>query len=480
MTATAAAPSRPEASLLSAPEPPKYAPSPAGPVDTDTPIHLPPGSSRSRLRQTLAFATNPYNSALRDTAQYGEVWKMELLTRKDPFYASSHPDHIRSIFTAKPDDAPAINYESPLKLWLGDNSVLMLVGPKHMRERKLLLPPFHGDAVARYIEMIKEVTAEEVDRWQQGSTFALAPRMQAITLEVIMRGVLGIEGLTSWRTPERRFREIIKHFLGLSTLRGYQLLELANSGNTEPKGPLKPMIGTIHSSLDAVIKARRAEGENTGRNDVFSLLLAARDEDGQPLTDDELRDELLTLILAGHETTANSLAWTCERLMRNPRAYDRLREEVRAGTGEAYVEATIHEGMRVRPVINFVARKIQRPWRFGEYVLPAGTGVALSITGLHHRPDVYAQPHRFMPERFLDAEGKFVKPGTYTWIPFGGGIRRCLGATLAMAEQRVVLEEIARSVDLEAPDPEPERGRQRNVTTIPIDGGRATIAQKLS
>jgi cytochrome P450 len=204
------------------------------------------------------------------------------------------------------------------------------------------------------------------------------------------------------------------------------------------------------------------------------MLLEARDEEGELLTDDELRDELLTLVLAGHETTANSLAWTFERLLRNPAAYGELRERVRSGEDDAFVEATINEGMRVRPVIPMIVRMVNRRWQLGDYVLPARTPVAVSIIALHHRPDVYPEPYAFRPERFLDS-----KPGTYTWIPFGGGIRRCLGASLAMAEQRVVLRAIASRTDLAATDPAPEHAQLRNVTMIPGNGGRVVVERKV-
>ena len=207
------------------------------------------------------------------------------------------------------------------------------------------------------------------------------------------------------------------------------------------------------------------------RERLLSLLLEAETEDGERLTDKELRDELLTLVLAGHETTANSLAWAFERLLRTPHAYDRLRESVRSGDDpDGYVEATIHETMRCRPVIPIIGRIVQVPWQLGDYAVPAGTDVLISILLLHHRDDIYPDPFAFQPERYVG-----VKPGTYTWIPFGGGIRRCLGAALAMAEQRVVLEAIARRTDLEAADPEPERATNRNVTMIPARGARVIL-----
>jgi cytochrome P450 len=388
---------------------------------------------------------------------------------------TSHPDHVRSLFTAKPADAPSLTGESPLRPILGPNSVLTSVGDRHLRQRKLLLPPFHGEAVQRYVELIAQVAEREIDGWPVGEPFALAPRMQAVTLDVIMGGIFGIEGTPARGTPEDRLRETLRRLLRVSTHLLWQLVELRNLGRQEPRGILRAALRLLDRHLYAAIRARRATGATPGRTDVLSLLLEARDDEGRLLTDEELRDELLTLVLAGHETTANSLAWTFERLLRTPEAYARLRRVAcSAGEeGDEYVEATVHEGMRVRPVIPIVVRLARRPWRLGEYVVPAGTPVAISIVALHHREDVYPDPHAFRPERFLDR-----KPGTYTWVPFGGGTRRCLGAALAMAEQRVVLRAIARRTELVAPDAAPERARQRNVTMIPRHGCRVVVQRR--
>jgi cytochrome P450 len=256
-----------------------------------------------------------------------------------------------------------------------------------------------------------------------------------------------------------------------------QVAELMNAGRSEPVGLTKRLLARLDRDLYATIAAARAREDAEERTDVLSLLLAARDEDGQPMSDQELRDELLTLVLAGHETTANSLAWTFERLLRNPAAYDRLRESVRADgetdDGSDWTEATIHETMRNRPVVPIIGRRVQVPWQVGEHLLPAKSLTLVSIALLHHREDVYPDPFSFRPERFLG-----VKPGTYTWIPFGGGIRRCLGATLAMAEQRVVLRAIARRTDMEAPDPRPERLLHRNVTMLPAKGAEVVVTSR--
>jgi cytochrome P450 len=437
---------------------------------------MPPAVGGHRFVQSVRFVNNPLRFSLASHRRFGDVWQLQLLSRREPFVVTTHPDHVKSLFTAKPADAPSLTGESPLRPILGPNSVLTAVGERHMRQRKLLLPAFHGDAVQRYVQMIEEVASREVESWQPGKSFALAPRMQAVTLDVIMGGVFGIGTTPAKGTVEYRMRETIRRMLIASTHPIYQLVELQNAAKTEPSGVLKAVLRIVDRQLYAVIRARRDQGPAEGRNDVLSMLLEARDEEGQPLTDREVRDELMTLVLAGHETTANSLAWTFERLVRTPAAYERLRSSVRTGAADAdeYIEATIYEGMRIRPVIPFIVRMAKRPWRLGDYVVPANTPLGVSIVGVHHREDVYPDPFAFRPERFLAS-----KPGTYTWIPFGGGIRRCLGATLAMAEQRVVMRTIAERVDLAAAKPRSERAQQRNVTMIPRRGGRVIVERRL-
>jgi cytochrome P450 len=449
--------------------------SPAGPVDRQRPIRMPPAIRAPKLLQTVVFGLRPLAFNLEPARRLGDVWQLKLLSRAETIVMTCHPDHIESLFRAKPSDAPSLTGESPLRPILGENSVLTLVGERHMRERKLLLPPFHGDAVQRYVEKIAQIAEREIDRWRVGTPFALAPRMQAVTLDVIMGGVFGIEGKPAPGTPEHRMRETFRRLLRLSTHLAYQLVELQNLGSPEPRGIMRVLLDQVDRQLYAAIRSRRAAGTSAGRGDVLSLLLEARYDDGRPLSDQHIRDELMSLVLAGHETTANSLAWTFERLLRSPAAYDQLREIVRSGGADAsdFVESAVCEGMRLRPVIPIVVRMVTRPWQLGEYVVPAQTPVAISIVALHHRADVYPDPYEFRLDRFVGH-----KPGTYTWIPFGGGIRRCLGATLAMAEQRVVLEAIVRRTDLVAPSSAPEGARQRNVTMIPSRGGRVMVERK--
>jgi cytochrome P450 len=450
-------------------------PSPAGPAPDDgSPERLPPGIGLPRALQTLRFSVRQIELVFRARRQLGEVFRFNGMVDDEVIVITSHPGHIRSLFTADPELAPSLTGESPLRPIVGPNSVLTLLGPEHMRQRKLLLPSFHGEAIERYTAMIAQAAEREIDRWPLHEPFALAPAMQAITLDVIMSGIFGVDGQPQPGTPEHRLRTSIRKVVHLSTQWFAQAVELLNVGRAEPDGVTRRLFATLDRHLYATIDARRRADDAGERTDILSLLLAARDEDGAPMSDQELRDELLTLVLAGHETTANSLAWTFERLLRTPHAYERLREEVRSDDGQDagadYVEATIHEAMRSRPVIPIIGRRVHCPWQLGEWQLPAGSSVLMSILLLHHRPDVYPEPFAFVPERFLG-----VKPGTYTWIPFGGGIRRCLGATLAMAEQRVVLRAIARRTDMTAAHPAPERARHRNVTMIPARGAQVIL-----
>ena len=385
---------------------------------------------------------------------------------------TSHPDHVESLFKAKADDAPSLTGESPLRPILGPNSVLTSVGARHLRQRKLLLPPFHGEAVQRYVQLISDVAEREIDSWPTGKPFALAPRMQAVTLDVIMGGVFGIGARPPFGSPEHRMREMIRQLLLASTRPIYQVIELQNAGRRSPWGFSGRSSGPLDRQIYAVIRKRRAPGGAAGSHDVLSLLLQARDEDGEQLTDHELRDELLTLVLAGHETTANSLSWTFERLLRNPESYARLRALVRSDDrcrgvrrgddprGHARPTGDPDDRPDGQPTVALRRLRGPRPH--------PGSGQHRRAAPPRGRVS-RAAPVR--PERFVGR-----KPGTYTWIPFGGGIRRCLGASLAMAEQRVVLRAIARRTDLAAPDPAGEPARQRNVTMIPRSGGRVVVA----
>ena len=447
-------------------------PSPAGPAQQESALRLPPPVTLAPTLQRLRFTRRQIQFVFRARRELGDTFQMQPGNGSEPFTVTSHPDHVKSLFTAKPEHVPSLTAESPLRPIVGPNSVLTANGPRHMRQRKLLLPPFHGEAIERYTEMIREVTERAIESWPIGRPFALAPRMQAITLEVIMSGIFGIDGSPARGSAEHRLRAMIRGLTTVSTSMLAQIDELTGRGGSENPSPLDRLgVALLDRATYPLITKRRRAEDLADRDDILSLLLSARTEEGELLSDKELRDELLTLVLAGFETTANSLAWTWERLTRTPAVYERLREAVRSDDRAAeQVEATILEGMRSRPVIPFIGRRVTVPWQLGEYVVPADTPVGISILLVHHREDVYPDPFAFRPERWLDR-----KPGTYDWIPFGGGTRRCLGAALAMAEQRVVLDAMLRRLDIEADAPAPEHALHRNVTMIPARGARVLI-----
>ncbi|MGN6275674.1 MAG: cytochrome P450 [Solirubrobacterales bacterium] len=452
-------------------------PSPAGPIEPGDLrlLAAPPATGIPTWRQVLWFSLRQSDFVFRQHRRFGDVWSARGYVRGCPAL-TCHPDHVRSLFTAPPDLVPSLAAESPLRPVLGPDSVLTANGPKHLRQRRILLPPFHGEAIAHYERLITAATEREIATWGVGRPLALAPRMQAITLDVIMGGIFGIEGRPEPGTLEHSLRFAIRTMLWTSTLPIAKVAELANLGRAEPTILTKIGLLAPDRLIYALIERRRRADDLGERRDILSLLLRARGEEGGALTERELRDELMTLVLAGHETTANQLAWTWERLLRSPLALERLVAAVRSGEGaDEHVDATIFESMRARPVVPIIGRRVAVPWRLGRYGVPAESPVAISILLLHHRDDLYPDPFSFRPERWLGR-----KPGTYEWIPFGGGTRRCLGAALAMAEQRVVLRTMAAHLDLEAADPAPERPHHRNVTMVPARGGSVVVRRRRS
>ena len=444
--------------------------SPAGPASEGQALRRPPAVPGPRPLLLLRFTERQIELVFRARRELGEVFAIDAGI-SGGIVVTCHPDHVRSLFTAGPELVPSLTAESPLRPIVGAASVLTANGARHLRQRRLLLPSFHGEAVDRYTEMIEHVAERELDRWPVGRPFPLAPRMQAITLEVIMSGIFGIEGAPERGTDEHRLYATIKHLTAASTSPMAKLGELMNFGRSEPVGFLRTGVSLLDRATYPVIAARRTEADVSERADILSMLLSARTDDGEPLTNREVRDELLTLVLAGFETTANSLAWTWERLLRTPEAHEWLVDAVRRDDRPgAHIEAAITEGMRCRPVIPIIGRRVSVPWRLGDYVVPEGSALSISILLLHHREDLYPDPFALRPQRGLDR-----KPGTYEWIPFGGGTRRCLGATLAMAEQRVVMSAMARRLDLEPDRAEPEHAQHRNVTMIPQRGAQAVL-----
>jgi cytochrome P450 len=451
------------------------APSPAGPASDGIANLAPvPQIQLPYASQILRFNRRHKDFVFAAARQYGDVFHMRGTVRGGATI-TAHPDHVKSLFTAPPDLVPTLTTESALAPVVGPNAVLTTNGARHMAQRKMLLPPFHGRSIANYQQVIEEATARELDRWSVGDTLHLSLAMQRLTLDVILAGVFGID-----REPSRKERVLsqsVTWLMHASTTPLAQLAEVMHIGRTEAFGGMAWALKAFDKTVYDVITERRAQmADGEERLDVLSLLLATTDDDGRPLSDHELRDELVSLLLAGHETTANTIAWAFERLTRTPRAMRDLCDAVRTGSSDeaaAMTDRVIHETMRSRPVIPIVGRRPRIDWQLGDYGVPAGTGIALSILLVHHREDLYPRAAEFLPERW---EGH--KPGTYTWLPFGGGTRRCLGAALAMAELKVAIPEIARRFDLMPDRPEAEAPLHRNVTMIPQRGGRVVVVAR--
>ncbi len=407
--------------------------------------------------QSLGWGLRPVPFILRAQQKYGDTYTIRI-AGEPPWVMLGHPDAVKEVFTGSPDKLLAGEANQILRPILGDRSVLLLDGREHMRERKLLLPQFHGARMQRYGDLMREIAEEEITGWPAGAPLQLAPRMQAVTLEIILRAVFGVRDAARLDALRAGLRELLDFVTDPRTF----VVVAALGINRATKVPVfRKTVEAVDRLIYEEIAAHRAADDLHERGDILSLLLQATHEDGQPMTDVELRDELLTLLVAGHETTATALSWAIERLLRTPDAYERLREEA-DGDQSAYAEAVGYETLRLRPVLPVVLRKLTEDMTIAGHELPAGTTVAPCIVMVHRRADVYPEPHAFRPERFLE-----TKPGTYTWIPFGGGVRRCLGAAFALYELQIVLQAIVRSADLRVVDPAPEGVARRAITLAP-------------
>jgi cytochrome P450 len=425
---------------------------------------LPPGPSEPPLIQTLRWIARPIAFMESCRRRYGDAFSVSFVGFQRPMVILSDPQAIRALYTEPANGLPPGRTVSLLPI-LGANSVLLLEGREHLARRRLMLPPFHGERMRSYEEIVREATRRELADWREGEEFALHPRMQAITLEVILRAVFGVTD------PRRRAQlsERLPELLGETASVALQLRMLLapRIGRADPLKDLKQMLEGIDELLFAEIAERRAEGDSAGREDILSLLMAARFEDGEAMEDRDLRDQLLTLLLAGHETTATALAWTFDLLLGNPATLARLTAEVDAGDGDEYLRAVVSESLRLRPVVPLAGRRLASELQLDGLTLPVGTDVTPAIWLTHTRPDLYPEPYAFRPERFLE-----TPPPTYGWIPFGGGVRRCLGASFAEFEMRVVLETVLRERALEPASARAERVTRRNVTFSPRNGTR--------
>jgi cytochrome P450 len=429
---------------------------------------LPPGPRAPALAQTLAWALAPTWFMDRCARRLGDAFTLTFFPSGMQLVLVSDPEAVKTVFTAPPEVAPSGAANSPVASVMGPHSVIVLTGPEHLRQRKLLLPPFHGERMREYEQVIVEATRRDMAAWPVASPMSLHERTRAITLEVILRAVFGVEA-------ERMDR--VRTAVGALLVPVHPLTIVMLALRLPRPGRPAGAFGRALDRLDAVIyeelARRRSRADLAERTDILSLLMQARDEDGAPMTDAELRDELVTLLLAGHETTATSVAWAIERLVRHPDKLERLVAEIDAypDSGEEYMTAVVNETLRVRPVVPIVVRTLKDELRVGAYTLPAGTRVTPSIYLTNRNPRVYEDADAFRPERFLEGA-----PDTFSWIPFGGGIRRCIGAAFAQLEMKLMLRTVLSELEPTLPRGlrwrRGEWNRRRAITLVPAAGAR--------
>jgi cytochrome P450 len=422
----------------------------------------PPRVALPRTLQTARFVARPIGFFERYRRELGGTFAARLLGPGDVVFVSD-PESIKRLFGADRVNTIAPGRNIVLRPLLGPRSLLLQEGDEHLRRRRLMLPPFHGERMRAYEPAIAEVSEREVTRWPTGVPFALHPSMQAITLEVILRAVFGVEDADR----RERLREALVAILAESASPVAVGLTVGALRWLPRYRRFAELSARTDELLAAEIVERRRDDDIERREDILSMLVAARFDDGTSMSDAELRDQLMTLLLAGHETTATSLAWTFDLLLHDDRALGRLLGELEHGEGE-YLDAVIEESLRLRPVVPITGRLLREPATLGGYELDRGTVVLVAIYMAHTDPETHPEPFAFRPERFLAAN-----PETYSWVPFGGGTRRCIGAAFAQMEMRVVLTTILRSMHLRAESPQPERPVRRNVTLSPRNGTRA-------
>jgi cytochrome P450 len=459
----------------------------------DLRAQLPPGPALPAALQMLATWTRPAASLQLLRRRYGKRITVQL-PLQPPFVILSDPDEIKQLFTASPEAIHPGEGARILEPLIGRNSVILLDEAPHMEQRKLLLPAFHGEKMQRLTGLMTELSERELDSWPTGRPVALHPRLQGLTLEIILRAVFGLdqgERLDDLRATLTEVLEFSESPLSVMpwAQRYARLIP-----------PLK-RFQTVMTRVDELIfdqiAERRAAGEDD-RDDVMAMLLQARHDDHSAMSPQEIRDELMTALVAGHETTASQLAWAFERLAREPRVTERLIAETEAAEGDAYLTATVHEILRLRPVLpNAEPRLTKVPVEIGGVTYPPGVCLLASAYLVHRDPEIYPDPSAFTPERFLgeaqpDDEGDgqageasaaaeasarlvAVRPGTYTWLPFGGGRRRCLGASFALQEMKIVIRAALARYALAPGGERPEQTARRSITFSPNRGATVIL-----
>ncbi len=417
---------------------------------------LPPGPRMPSTLQAVAWAKRPLPFLERCQKHFGDTFTVRV-KHAGTWVILADPQDVKHVFTADHAMLGVGLANSILGPLLGPRSVMLLEEPEHIERRRLLLPPFHGERMQGYSEMMADVTRRELATWPAGEPFALWPRMQEIALEAIMRVVFGpVE-----TDRLKRLRFLLRRLANwMNDPRRLNLLATAGPSRFAGNRGYRGMMGPVEDAVLEEVRRRQQDPACTDGTDIASMLGEARYEDGSPMTEQDLRDELVTLLTDG--PTSSLLSWAFERLLRHPEMYARVRAEVEAGEDDAYLDAVVKETLRLCPAAPIVVRRLLEPMELGGYAIPAGTTVAPCVHLVHRRADVYPEPLRYRPERFLEQPA-----GTYTWIPFGGGVRRCLAAPYAQLLMKQVIGTIVGEVDLRPVDPRSERAKKSAIAFVP-------------
>jgi cytochrome P450 len=425
---------------------------------------LPPGPRQPPIMQMIGFWSRPTALFERCRRRYGKRFTLRVIGTP-PFVALSDPAEIKQLFSAPPDVLHPGEGARVLEPVLGANSVLLLDEAPHLEQRRLLLPAFHGERMQGLAGLMSELTERELASWPRDEPVALHPRLQRVTLEIILRAAFGLEQSERMELLRDRLTQVLAFAESPISVLPPRVQRLPIG----PPGRLQRLLAEVDALVFEQIDERRSG--LPGGDDILAMLLAARHEDGSPMSAQELRDELMTALVAGHETTASQLAWAFERLAREPAALAGLVSALDADSGEEYLTATIQEVMRRRPVvINAEPRLAKCEVEIGDWTYDRGVALLASIWLVHHDEENYREPYAFRPERFLERS-----PGTYTWIPFGGGRRRCLGASFAMLEMKTVLRAVLERCEIRPAAARPEGIRRRSITISPAEGATVIL-----
>ncbi|MDJ0572903.1 MAG: cytochrome P450 [Pleurocapsa sp. MO_192.B19] len=444
---------------------------------------LPEGSPTLSLLQKLQWITKPLEILETHAQIYGDIFTFPINPSDIPQVVISNPEGIQKIFTADLKQLDSGKEAGIKPLLIGERSLLALSGERHKRERKLLMPPFHGERMRAYGELIRDLTEQVASRWKISEPFSVRSSMQAISFQVILKAVFGLEDGSCYQKLTQLLTQRLE---GAKSI--FRIILLLFPLLQKDWGPLSPWGRLIRNQqqIDQLIYAEIAERRSqpdSSRIDILSLMMAARDEDGEPMTDLELRDELMTLLVAGHETTATSLAWAFYWIHHLPQVREKLLQELDS-LGDnpdpntilklPYLNAVCKETLRIYPVTMFaLPRVVKSPLQIGEYQFEPGTILSACIYLTHHREDLYPEPKQFKPERFLERQ---FSP--YEYLPFGGGNRRCIGYAFAEFEMKIVLATVLSHWELALADSKPVKPVRRGLLMGPSEGVRMVVKGK--